>query len=326
MSKRNVSLNSLRVLEAASRFLSFTRAAEDLHITQAAVSQQIRSLEDQLGVPLFTRNARALTLTAAGLELSITARSAINNIQDSIDKITGASSVNVFTVSTLPSLASRWLIPRLPDFQERHSDIELHIHTSGKKADLLASNIDAAIRLAAVDDAAGLNKEFVMSDALCLVCTPALASEIGDNREDLYRYSMAVDSVQLSEFQSSADLTGLEIDVSLEMMHLDKSRLKLLVFNQSDNAVLSALSGQVTAMTRLSLCLEDIEAGRLQILFEHCRELANGFSLVYPKFRSENVNLQLFRKWLVEEADAFNHQIARYTTIKLPEENTPRSP
>lgn len=324
MSKRNVSLNALRVLEAASRYLSFTRAAAELHITQAAVSQQIRGLEDQLGVPLFTRDSRTLRLTAAGQELSVTARSAINNIQESIDKITGSSAVNVLTVSTLPSLASRWLIPRLPGFQERHSDIELHIHTSGMTVDLLASNIDAAIRLAAVD-AVGLRREYLMSDALCLVCAPALATAIGDNTEKIYQYSMAVDSTQLSDFQSRGDLTGLATELSFDMMHLDKSRLKFTVFNQSDNVVLSALGGQVTAMTRLSLCIDDIEAGRLQILFEHSRELEHGFSLVYPQFRSSNANLQVFRKWLVEEADAFNHRIARYTAIKLTEKNTLRT-
>lgn len=313
MSKKNVSLNALRVLEAAARFLSFTRAAEELHITQAAVSQQIRSLEDQLGLPLFTRDSRNLNLTAAGQELSMTARSAINSIQDSIDNITGSGQSNVLTVSTLPSLASRWLIPRLPKFQERHSNVELHIHTASKKVDLLASDVDAAIRLAAVDTVA-LKTEPLMKDALCLVCAPALATEIEDNHEKIYQYSMAVDSIQLSDFQSSGDLTGLETDASLELMNLDKSKLKMLVFNQSDNVVLSALGGQVTAITRLSLCIDDIEAGRLKILFKHCRQLEHGFSLVYPHFRAENVNLQSFQAWLIDEASAFNNRIASYTT------------
>ena len=310
MHKRNVSLNGLRMFEAAARHLSFTHAAQETNVSQAAVSQQIRSLEDQLGVKLFQRRTRNLSLTPAGQELAITTRSAIQSIQDTIDRITGSNTTGVLTISTLSSFASRWLIPRLDDFQKKHKDIELHVHTSSAKVDLAGSKVDAAIRLAASEES-GLVTTFLMHDALCLISSPDIAKNIGNNRSKLYQYTLAIDGTQLLDFKSH-DITKMSTEKSLKSLQLDKKKLKMTVFGQSDNVVLSALSGQTTALTRLSLCLDDLEAGRLQILFDYCMPLNHGYSLVYPEIRSTDINLLRFKNWLDSETHSFRQRLSKY--------------
>ena len=100
MPRRNISLNGLRVFESAARLLSFTQAAQEHHVTQAAVSQQIRGLENQLGLQLFQRGKRGLTLTSAGQELAISTRTALTSVYDTIDRITGSDAEGVLSIST----------------------------------------------------------------------------------------------------------------------------------------------------------------------------------------------------------------------------------
>lgn len=313
MHKHNVSLNGLRVFEAAGRHLSFTSSAVELNVSQAAVSQQIRSLEDQIGVQLFVRSPRSLLLSAAGEELLHATQSALRTINNALDNINGASHSNVLTISALPSFAARWLIPRLDDFQKKHSDIELHLHTSDSKVEFVGSNVDAAVRLAAgVED--GLNAEFLIPDAFCLICTPELANKIAGKRDNFYKYPLSVDSSQPLNSRTK-DLTQLATEASLVDLQLDKNRLKMRSFSTSDNVVLAALEGKSTALTSLSLCVDDLEAGRLVILFDHLKALPYGTSLVYPQSREDEPKLKAFREWLREEAVKFNARLEKYMPL-----------
>lgn len=310
MDKHNVALNGLRVFEAAARHLNFTAAAQELNITQAAVSQQIRTLEKQIGTPLFTRLSRRLALTHHGQELINSIRPALESINRALDRATGTDQGNVLTVTTLPSFASRWLIPRLDGFQQSNNEFELHIHTSGSKTNLIDGNIDAAIRLGAFDEE-GLIREFLIPDSLCLVGTPELAEKLGDNLDNLVLYPMSMDGTRFS-VPDMKDITGHETEQYLHSLPLDKSRLKVTVFSASDNVVLSALSGQSTALTRLSLCVDDLDAGRLQILFNLVSPLSEGTSLVYPEFRSKDSRILKFKAWITAEADQFNSRMESY--------------
>ena len=308
--RHNVSLNSLRVFEASARHLNFTTAAEELHITQAAVSQQVRSLESQIGQKLFTRQSRSLALTLHGQELLAATRPALDSINGAIDRIMGAGSQQVLTVTTLPSFASRWLIPRLDSFQNGQHGFELHLHTSGIKTDLKNGSVDAAIRLGAKADQ-GLVLDFLIPDALCMVGTPELAATLNNNIENLYNQPLAMDGIRFSD-NSAIDITGQETEQYLQALPLDRSKLTVRDFSSSENAVLSALTGQSVALTRLSLCVDDLDAGRLQILFKLCKPLTQGTSLVYPDFRSEDHRLLAFRKWLLIEVKEFNNRLKSY--------------
>ena len=308
--RHNVSLNGLRVFEASARHLNFTSAAEELHITQAAVSQQIRSLESQLGEKLFTRQARSLALTLHGQELLAATRPALDSINGAIERIMGINNQQVLTVTTLPSFASRWLIPRLDSFQKEQHSFELHLHTSGIKTDLMNGTVDAAIRLGAKQDQ-GLIIDFLVPDALCMVGTPELAETLGDNFDNLHNQPLAMDGTRFSD-NLAIDITGQETEHYLQTLPLDSSKLKIREFSSSENVVLSALTGQSVALTRLSLCVDDLDAGRLKILFNLCKPLTQGTSLVYPDFRSEDHRLLAFRKWLLSEAKVFNDRLRSY--------------
>jgi LysR family glycine cleavage system transcriptional activator len=310
MNRHNVSLNGLRVFEASARHLSFTAAADELHITQAAVSQQIRTLEKQLGARLFSRQARSLVLTMPGQELLAATRPALDSIHGAIERIMGISTQQVLTVTTLPSFASRWLIPRLASFQQARPGFELHLHTSGSKTDLIHGNVDAAIRLGAQPDP-GLVMEFLMPDALCMVGTPEMADAVGDQFDNLYNQPLAMDGTRFSD-NVKADITGQETERYLQTLPLDKKRLVVSEFSSSENVVLSALTGQSVAITRLSLCVDDLDAGRLKILFGRCEPLTEQLSLVFPEFRADDNRLLTFKQWLLSEAHTFNSRLESY--------------
>lgn len=310
MPSHNISLNGLRVFEAAARHLNFTSAALELNVSQAAVSQQVRSLEDQLGSKLFERGGRVLSLTTAGKDLAVATSSALSTINKSLDSITGESDSNTLTISTLSSFASLWLVPRLDDFQNEQPDIELRVHTSGSKVDLLGNRIDAAIRLAATDET-DLVTEVLFPEALCLVCTPTVANDIGSEISGLYKFTMATDSIESIDSEPM-DYIGSSSNLSLRALGLDRKNLKMRRFTSSENVIQSALEGKTTAITRLSLCVEYLDAGRLTILFNHCEPLQYGTSLVYPKSRYDDRKLILLRDWLRSEAKVFNKKLDRY--------------
>lgn len=304
MSVRNFSLNGLRVFEAAARHLSFTAAAEELHVTQAAVSQQVRTLEKQLSLELFVREKRGLVLTVSGQELAVTTSDALKSIHQTLDKISAETEIgHALTLSTIPSFASRWLVPRLTDFQENFSDIVLHIQSSNTVQDLMVGNVDAAIRWAATEQS-GHRVESLMQDAVCLVCAPALAAALGDDPANMSDHTLIVDGDPPLN-RGKAEPEELAPDVILANLSIAHRPPKMLFFNQSDNVVLSALAGQGVGVTRLSLCADELDAGRLKIPFGYCKPMTEGYSLVYPEYRSADTRLQNFRAWLLDLTSEF---------------------
>lgn len=296
---QNYSLNGLRMFEAAARRLSFTEAAGELNVTQAAVSQQIRRLEEELGVALFLRGKGGLSLTVSGQELAGSTRAALAMINKSIHRITNTETEGILAVSTIASFASRWLIPRLSGFQEKHPDIALHIHTSGTKVDFVRDGIDAAIRLGA-RPTPGLYDELLMPEALCLVASPDVAAAVGDKRENLYTYPLIVDngSMLTADFK---DITAQATDEALELLQLDPDRLDLRIYHQSDTVVLAALAGHGVALTRQSLCTDDLKTGKLASVCDFQMPMELGYSLVCPTTRQEDPRLLAFKRWMIEE-------------------------
>ncbi|MBX2823319.1 MAG: LysR family transcriptional regulator [Gammaproteobacteria bacterium] len=311
MPSKNLSLNGLRVFEAAARHLSFTAAAEELHVTQAAVSQQVRTLEKQLSVHLFSREKRALVLTEAGQDLARTTRDALDSIQASLQRISTNESTDVLTISTIPSFASRWLVPRLSDFQRTHADIALHVHSSDVSQNLKTGKVDAAIRWAGTDQP-GLCVEKLMSDAVCLVSAPALAEQLGTDPANLSGHTLIVDG-NLPLNSDGQTPVELQAQTVLENLSIGDSPPRMLTFNQSDNVVLSALAGQGVGLTRLSLCADELQAGQLIVVFGYCRAMNEGYSLVYPEFSRSDSRLTAFRSWLLEQTSEFRVEMERET-------------
>src|SRR6202051_4263873 len=173
MTARLPSLNGLRAFEAAARHLSFTNAASELNVTQTAISHQIRRLEDELGIRLFIRQNRALPLTPEARDYLPGVRAAFNDLRLATDRLLRRDDDHVLTVSTLASLAAKWLLPRLATFQESHPGIDVRITTSTGLVDFRSGDVDAAIRYGR-GHWAGPGGEWLMADELFPVCSPAL--------------------------------------------------------------------------------------------------------------------------------------------------------
>src|ERR1700720_989626 len=175
MTARLPSLNGLRAFEAAARHLSFTHAASELNVPQTAISHQIRRLEQELGIRLFIRQNRALALTPAAKDYLPGIRAAFNDLRLATDRLLRKDQDHVLTVSTLASLAAKWLLPRLSAFQEAHPGIDVRITTSTSLVDFGKGDVDAAIRYGR-GHWAGLRADWLMADDFFPVCSPALAS------------------------------------------------------------------------------------------------------------------------------------------------------
>src|SRR5438045_3800320 len=169
------SLNGLRAFEAAARHLSFTQAASELNVTQTAISHQIKRLEEELGIRLFVRQNRALTLTPQAQDYLPGIRAAFNDLRLATDRLLRKDDDRVLTVSTLASLAAKWLLPRLATFQEAHHGIDVRITTSTSLVDFERDNVDAAIRYGR-GQWPGVRSDWLMADELFPVCRPAIVN------------------------------------------------------------------------------------------------------------------------------------------------------
>jgi LysR family glycine cleavage system transcriptional activator len=172
MQSRLPPLKALRAFEAAARTCSFTRAAEELKVTQTAISHQVKVLEDWIGFRLFRRLNNALILTEKGELYLPTVREAFDRIRESTDELRGVDAGVVLTISALPNFALRWLMPRLPRFQARHPAIRIRLLTATRALEALYDEIDVAIRLDG--EAAHLQFEPLFSGSMFPVMHPAL--------------------------------------------------------------------------------------------------------------------------------------------------------
>src|ERR1700744_1945812 len=166
-------LHSPRAFEAAAPPLSFTNAAAELNVTQTAISHQIRRLEQELGIRLFVRQNRALALTPEARDYLPGVRAAFNDLRLATDRLLRKDNDHVLTVSTLASLAAKWLLPRLSTFQEQHPGIDVRITTSTSLVDFKSGDADDAIRYGR-GHWPGVRADWLTADELFPVCSPAL--------------------------------------------------------------------------------------------------------------------------------------------------------
>src|SRR3978361_1199048 len=215
MTARLPSLNGLRAFEAAARHLSFTNAATELNVTQTAITLQIRRLEEELGIKLFIRQNRALTLTPEARDYLPGIRAAFNDLRLATDRLLRKDNDHVLTVSTLASLAAKWLLPRLSAFQEAQPGIEVHITTSTGLVDFKKGDVDAAIRYGR-GQWPGLRADWLMADQLFPVCSPALLTGHKPPRcpEDLAHHVLLHSTNNDDDWRPRFTIHGLPTDIS----------------------------------------------------------------------------------------------------------------
>lgn len=292
MAPRLPSLNGLRAFEAAARHLSFTQAAAELNVTQTAISHQIRRLEEELGLRLFIRRNRALALTAKAKDYLPGVRAAFNDLRLATDRLLRKDADNVLTVSTLASLAAKWLLPRLSTFQEAHPGIDVRITTSTSLVDFRSGDVDAAIRYGR-GHWPGVRAQWLMADELFPVCSPALLAGNKPLRspEDLTRYTLLHSSGGYDDdWRLWLTAAGLPANISKQPG---------LSFDLIFMTVQAAIDGIGVAMGRTSYVQDDIAKGRLVVPFKIALPADAGFYLVSPEALEAPPKLRLFQDWLL---------------------------
>lgn len=293
-------LNALRVFEAAARHVSFTKAAEELHVTPGAVSQQIKSLEDYLGVRLFRRTKKALLLTDASEAALPTLQEGFDKLGEAARILRGASDSKRLAVSVAPSLAAKWLAPRLDNFRDRHPDIDVWISAAMQVVDFAVDDVDLAIRYGA-GHYPGLEFELLMSESIVPVCSPRLLAGPNGLRApgDLANHVLLHDG---SPEKSESSPTWPMWLKAAGVIGVDGSRGPK--FNQSNLVIEAAIAGKGVALAKRTLALADLESGRLVTPFGGKTPTNFSYYLVHPASKARSPAVRAFKKWLKEEARA----------------------
>jgi LysR family glycine cleavage system transcriptional activator len=290
--RRLPALTALRAFEAAGRVLSFTRAADELNVTQAAVSHQIKTLEDQLGVALFKRVHRGLLLTDAGQALLQPMTRAFDIMAEAVDDLNTRRRSDQINLSTLDSLAASWLLPRLLRFRLSHPDVDIRVSTSERLIDLAADGFDLGIRYGPGTwprvDAVRL-----MTEEMFPVCAPALLNGDAPLRTpaDLAHVTLLHDDMT-EDWTMWLDAAGVsDIDVT-----------RGLAFTHSNLVTQAAKDGAGVALGRSVLVQEDLDAGRLVQPFDLRLPAFHAYWIVTPKGATPRKEVRAFIDWLMEEA------------------------
>lgn len=304
MHKPLPSLNALRAFEAAARLLSFSKAADELHVTAGALSHLIRGLEETLGVPLFERRVRAVALTAAGKLLYPGLQTGFAQIQDAVAGVTAGDS-RVLVISTPPGLTSKWLAPRLYKFSSEHPDIETRISSSSAFANFGTDGVDLAIRnlQLTVPPHATLAAEKLYTLSLIAVCSPRLIARQGAPKRpaDVAHFPLIHDETLID---SPEVPTWTDWFRAAKAGKIDLSRG--LRFNSADHALDATTEGAGVLLVHDLLAYDDLRSGRLRKLFDITLPSNRAYYLVSPKSRTRVPHVDAFRTWLKRELAAVN--------------------
>ncbi|BBP64692.1 transcriptional regulator [Pseudomonas sp. Cab53] len=294
MISRIPSLNGLKAFESAARHMSFTKAAEELNVTQTAVSHQIRRLEEELGVRLFLRLKDGLALSREGQAYFPGIRSAFHELRHCTEALLETRNHSVLTISTLVSFASKWLLPRLASFQQAFPGIDVRITASTELVDFRKTGIDAAIRYGA-GDWQGLRADWLMCDEIFPVCSPRLLEGSGALRNpgDLASHTL----LQVSG-QTQGDWNAWLEAAAQPARLAEGSRL---TFDLAMMAVQAAVDGLGVCIGRSTYVKDDLKAGRLVVPFDLKLKSDFGFYLVSPHETAGTQTVQAFRTWLLEQ-------------------------
>jgi LysR family glycine cleavage system transcriptional activator len=286
-------LTTLRSFEASARLLSFSKAADELHVTHGAVSRAVRHLEDHLGVKLFKRSVRAVNLTPTGAAYAASVRDVLDRLASATAVIMDQQKLGVLNISTLDSFAAKWLIPRLFRFRQAHGDIDVRLATSEKLADFVNDGIDIAIRYGS-GRYPGVKAELLMQEDVFPVCSPLLLKGTRSLKTaaDLTHHTLIHDDFKIdwAMWLKSAGVEGID-------PHRGPR------FASSDHAVQAAIQGEGVVLGRSALVADDLQAGRLVKPFSVSLPADLAYYVVYPPQTYQRPKVRAFRDWLFEEVN-----------------------
>jgi LysR family transcriptional regulator, glycine cleavage system transcriptional activator len=290
-------LTALRSFEAAARRLSFAAAAHELFVTPAAVSHQVKGLEEYLGTPLFQRHNRSVTLTEAGAKLAATLHGLFTELNEALTQIKKPAGPRI-RVSALPSLAAKWLVPRLHRFEAAHPTLKVRIDTSDHLVNFAYEPIDIALRYGA-GNYTGLHAERLMAADAFPVCSPRL---VGNNDPPLRKPADLRTHTLLHDESSNRSAGVPNWATWLKAAGATKvDSRRGPVFGNIHLAIEAALAGHGLAMGIAPLVEQDLCSGRLVRPFE--LKLPNAFSfwVVCDRKRATDPVIRKFRNWLFDE-------------------------
>ncbi len=299
--RRLPSLDFLRGFEAAGRTLSFTRAAEELFVTQSALSRQVKAIEDALGTALFERRHRALALTAAGTAFHRAITEQLRALAEAADAVLAPQRSPGLSVTTTVSFASLWLIPRLPRFRARHPEVEVYVSADDRTVDLERGEVDLAMRYVRWDARpAGAIPMF--GERMLPVVSPAVAH---DPRTPLKRPQDLVHHVLLHLDDPEGRVPWLNWPSWLAANGAaDVKPAGALRFTLYDQVVQAAVGGQGVALGRLPLVGELLREGRLVAPFSKRYDSERGYVVLKAPHAHNRSDVAAFVEWLVAEAAA----------------------
>src|SRR5437588_2156673 len=292
MPRRLPPLNALKAFEAAARHESFTRAAEELCVTQGAVSHQVKALEIELGIKLFNRERQRLVITEAGRDYLAAVRDAFDRIALGTERLLQRQNAGVLTVSTSPDFAAKWLVHRLGHFVEAHPEIDLRVSATLHHVDFAREEVDMAVRHGD-GNWPGLDTVRLSPEQLFAVCSPKLLT--GRRRltkpSDLLKYPL-IHMDGRADWAKWLQAAGLE----------DAAVIHGPVLNRASMVIDAAINGQGIALARTTLAAWDLINGRLVRPFPESLRLSKTYWIVCPKATANLAKIATFRDWLLAEA------------------------
>ncbi|QUM83486.1 MULTISPECIES: transcriptional regulator GcvA [unclassified Moritella] len=294
MSRRLPPLNSLRVFEAAARHSSFTRASEELYVTQAAVSHQIKALEEYLGIKLFRRQNRALFLTEEGQSYFLDIKDTFTSLIDATERLLARGAKGSLTVSLQPSFAIQWLVPRLSLFSELYPDIDVRIKAVDMDDGSLTDDVDVAIYYGR-GKWKDLHAQKLHTEYLVPVCSPLLLNGVKPLRtpDDLKLHTLLHDT-------SRRDWTAWFKQGNIIGVNVNQGP----IFSHTSMVLQAAIHGQGVALGHSVLAQPEIDAGRLVRPFTDVLVSKSAYYVVCREEQDELGKIVAFRDWmlsLVEE-------------------------
>jgi LysR family glycine cleavage system transcriptional activator len=297
---RTPSLDALRIFAVAARHLSFTEAANELNLTQSAVSHRIRGLEDELGVSLFNRLTRRLELTPQGRALAHRVDHAISEIDRSIIDLSKFDDASPLKVTMLPSVASHWLIPRLARIRRRHPNVDVQVIADPRLLDLRAEGIDLAIRFGRAPHPS-YSATRLMGDRVFPVCTRELLGQ--------YAPVKSIDSLLAMPLlhDSATDGDGSDSDWRAWLDYFGRSDISCQAgqhFSKASILINAAMLGLGVALARASLVADQLASGTLVCPLKLAAPTAYTYYLLGLPETVERPKIAVFRRLLVAEAAA----------------------
>ena len=290
MIRRLPPLSALRPFEAAARLESFSRAAEELHLTHGAVSRQVRALEDHLAAPLFTRHGKRVTLTQVGRVFAERVRGALQELTLAAQAAGASGREHHLTVSVLPSFASRWLMPRLIRFMDANPQIEINVHATTTLVNFASDDVDVAVRFGR-GPWPGLVCERFLDDEYFPVASPKMSRGKWP-REPRDLLKMRIMREDRDYWERWFEAAGVTLERPLEGP----------LFNDSTYSLAAAARGEGVAMARLSIVGEDLERGKLMRLFADVKVPSlESYWFVSPKRSADAPKVKAFREWVKSE-------------------------